>query len=203
MSRPPDPGRRQLYVEIDGVNVRLPYVAMWSSEAGARVSIHRDLGPMVVASGQRGWGAPVPGQMDFHRQREVVARGWCQVCADTLKPGPRWLLPVDITPAPYESDAGTIEDTVRTSRPWTCRRCTAELLAAIPELLFVIKARTWHTDLGVIDARPLVPEERRTFEGEVVDEAIGYASIVPLEFAVVERADFLDRWAKITARRSR
>lgn len=200
-TRPPDPGRRQLWIDFEGVRTRLPYITAWSSEAASRVAAHRELGPMIVASGQRGWGSPVLGQMDFHRQRRVVAQGWCRVCADTLQDGPRWLLPLGATRVSYESEAGAIEETLRIREPWACRGCTAEAIEADESISFAIKAKTWHTELTAIDARPLAPPDRRTFDGEVVDSAIGYAVIVPLLFAVIERGDFLTSWARITERR--
>jgi hypothetical protein len=68
----------------------VPYVAAWSSETHPRVAPepilpHRP--PAIFRDGRRGLGKPLFGKMDESRVRRVIARGLCQVCANTLPGG--------------------------------------------------------------------------------------------------------------------
>lgn len=109
--------------------IRIPYVALWSSESERYVAPDRVMlegRPALFNRGERGDGAPILGKMSDHRQRECVCLLKCQVCRRRLGP-------------PYLAIDAERQLTVHHGRelplliePMVCLRCAAYSLETCP-----------------------------------------------------------------------
>lgn len=172
----------------------VPYVAAWTGEApftlrpcpfaGGRVAL--------VETGRRFTGTPVLGEMNVTRQREVIHRGLCQVCARPLAAGVRWLASL------FENDT-PLGPTVR--EPWACASCLAFALCVCPRLvgqrrhadgLFVLAVTRYevgHRPVasgGVAGDGSLAPDMAARHPN-----AVGYLLIVPTHYDVLDSAGFI------------
>lgn len=172
----------------------VPYVAAWTGEtpfvvrsclfAGGRMAL--------VESGRKFTGTPVLGEMNVTRQREVIARRLCQVCAAPLGAGPRWLVSL------FEGDTG-VGPMVR--EPWACASCLAFALGACPRLvgqrrraedLFVLAVNEYEVahrpvaSLGVANDGDLAARMAAQHP-----TAVGYLLLIPTHFDVLDADAFI------------
>lgn len=79
--------REQLFWNLGGRRVPVPYVAAWSSESEYFIAADKNAEgrEAVFTHGERGVGTPVWGKMNEVRQRETVWLRRCQVCNCKLK----------------------------------------------------------------------------------------------------------------------
>ncbi len=135
----------------------------------------------LVETGRRFTGTPVLGEMNVTRQREVIHRGLCQVCARPLAAGVRWLASL------FENDT-PVGPTVR--EPWACASCLAFALCACPRLvgqrrhadgLFVLAVTRYE-----VGHRPVVPPG-----DALVLDTVGYLLLIPTHFDVIDSATFI------------
>lgn len=174
----------------------VPYVAAWTGEmpfavrscpfAGGRVAL--------TESGRRFTGTPVLGEMNLTRQREVIARGMCQVCAARLDTKVRWLVSL------FEGDT-SVGPLVR--EPWACASCLAFALGACPRLvgqrrraadLFVVAATEWQVAHRPVSSVGVARDgDLAAHMAAQHPSAVGYMLIVPSRFDVLDAAEFIAR----------
>lgn len=142
---------------------------------------------------------PVLGQMGTSRQRRAMVEGRCQVCDLALPPcTPRWVVP-----------HGRVDGLV--DEPWACPECVAFAMVTCPFLLGVrrelgaegtplLHVHGWEFHHVVVNLASLHRgrEGHEIVEGPRVGEALGYARLKPLEFAVYTLESFA-RWARCRA----
>lgn len=163
----------------------VPYVAMWTSEMpNYRVRPEPLLGgrrALFRGSGRRGEGEPVFGKMEVGRQRLVILRGLCQVCAEPIE-GPRWMsLIVEHASLPSGQELPAVRE------PATCTLCLRTSLRLCPGLrrirpIIVEPLQT--TTLMTLTTPPLggfgpLTEGGPELDGARIEDAvIGYLKII-------------------------
>ena len=190
-------------VTLGGVQVLVPYVAMWSSERGSyaiRPCKHAN-GRMAVfaTSGGYGQGRPVLGKMSETRQREVVARRLCQVCREPLLGGcgyalepPHGTCRIGLVPFPLMLE------------PLACERCARLALAHCPGVRRFMSDPAYAV-LRVTRYEPVAQLIGPDGSGDEVDQAlaayqgdeppVGYLKLALTAFSRVAPTDLLTRAA--------
>lgn len=164
----------------------VPYVAMWEGEEMHHIANDPLIGnvPALFSSPRREGGEAVLGKMEVSRQREVVARGRCQVCRCALSARDRFVVSL------WEQH----HDGTRSIRePWACTSCLAFALRVCPGLigarkhdgLHVIRMSKWMTILAHTSIAGLVRDGLMTHDPNAPETAYGYAKIVPYKTSIV------------------
>lgn len=166
-------------------NIPIPYVALWSSE------LHQPFiqycpfaqAPALCSGGKRGEGKPVFGKMHEARQREVVARKFCQVCRQRPNDGRLFCMEV---PALLQNGMRSYP---LFTEPPVCFACGEWSLSNCPGLLRQLS----HSDFRIYEVFEFLPVQqwlKPAGDGGEIDAAIekfgrpcvGYLKLALLRF---------------------
>ena len=117
----------------------VPYINCWGDEVDdgrwrllPDANLQRELA-WWTAAWPEGQGRPTLGRQNLQRQREVVARTLCQVCAHQIGQRPRWfVIGADSTQNVANLEGAEGQRVALITEPWVCARCLPYVIAVCP-----------------------------------------------------------------------